>query len=73
MTQSNIPFPMPDDPPPPQPAQGESRARQIFLSASPVTQTLIRSVLAEEREVQHLLRRPEIHRNILEHVKQEVK
>lgn len=63
---------MPDDPTIAAPSQGESRARQIFLAADPKTQILIRAILAEEREVQHLQRRPDIHRNILDILKREV-
>ncbi len=48
-------------------------AKEIFNSADATTQELIKAILVEEREVQHLRRRPDIHRNILDTLKRTVK
>ena len=51
-----------------QPA-GETRSREEFLKASEEIRELIKSVLQEERQVMHMRTRPDIHKNILQHVK----
>jgi len=50
-------------PPPP------SAAKQIFGKASPEHQQLIREILREERDVQHLQRRDNIHTRLYEHIR----
>jgi len=48
-------------------------ARSIFMRASPAIQDLIRSILREERDVQHLSRRSDIHARIYEHIRRLIK
>lgn len=48
-------------------------AQELFKSAPPEYQALIRDVLKEEREVMHLRRRTDIHQKIYEHVKRVIK
>ena len=50
-----------------------SRAIQIFGSATDEQQKLIKQILSDEREVQHLQRRPDIHANIYDHVRRLIK
>jgi hypothetical protein len=52
-----------------QPAPSPTRAQQIFKAAREEIQMLIRRVLQEEREVQHLRRRSDIHQRLYEHVR----
>lgn len=40
-----------------------------FLKASEEIRDLIKSILQEERQVMHMKTRPDIHKNILQHVK----
>lgn len=42
------------------------------MAADPTTQDLIKEILQQEREVQHLRRRPDIHKNILDILKRTV-
>jgi hypothetical protein len=51
----------------------KSVARLIFANASPEVQTLIREILREERDVQHLSRRSDIHARIYDHVRRLIK
>jgi hypothetical protein len=51
-----------------QPA-GETRSREEFQKAPEEIRELIKSVLQEERQVMHMRTRPDIHKNILLHVK----
>lgn len=50
-----------------------TRAQEIFKSATPEYQTLIRDVLKEERDVMHLKRRSDIHQRIYDHIKRVIK
>ena len=50
-----------------------THAQEIFKSASPDYQALIKDVLKEERDVMHLKRRSDIHTRIFEHVKRVIK
>jgi hypothetical protein len=49
------------------PAETQSRAE--FQKAPEEVRELIKAVLSEERAVMHMRTRPEIHKNILLHVK----
>ena len=51
----------------------KSNARDVFSTAPPHVQTLIREILREERDVQHLRRRSDIHQRIYEHIKRIIK
>lgn len=55
---------MPEDPPPPPEAPEYTRSQRLFLDAPEEHKKLVRDILVEEREVMHLLRRPEIHQKI---------
>jgi hypothetical protein len=50
-----------------------TRAQEIFKSAQPEYQTLIRDILKEERDVMHLKRRNDILTRLYEHVKRVIK
>lgn len=50
-----------------------TRAQELFKSANPLCQALIRDCLREERDVMHLKRRSDIHQRIYEHVKRVIK
>lgn len=57
-----------------QKAPGPSeRVRSIFQSASEEHQKLIREILKEERDVQHMTRRSEIHTKIYDHIRRLIK
>ncbi len=47
-------------------------AKEIYLATDSTTQELIKAILQQEREVQHLKRRPDIHINILDILKRTV-
>jgi len=49
------------------------RVKAIFQSASKEHQDLIRDILKEERDVQHMTRRSEIHTKIYDHVRRLIK
>ena len=51
----------------------QSRAKEIFSKASPEHQTLIRDILREEREVQHLKKKSDIHVKIYDHIRRIIK
>lgn len=51
----------------------QSRAKEIFTSVRPEVQNLIREVLREERDVQHLTRRSDIHARIYDHIRRLIK
>lgn len=50
-----------------------SNARELFKSADPEIQGVIREILREERDVQHLQRRSDIHNRIYEHIRRLIK
>jgi hypothetical protein len=54
------------------PSPTANPAREIFNAADAMTKELIKAVLQQEREVQHLKRRPDIHKNILDILKRTV-
>jgi len=62
---------MPDSNPIPDPSQ-YTRSQQLFLAAPEEYQKLVRDILKEEREVMHLLRRPEIHQKIVTLVRRHI-
>ena len=49
-----------------------TRSQQLFLDAPEGFQKLVRDILKEEREVMHLLRRPEIHQKIVNLVRRHI-
>lgn len=49
------------------------KAKEIFSAAQPDIQTLIREVLREERDVQHMKTKSEIHVKIYEHIRRIIK
>lgn len=49
------------------------RVRSIFQGASEDNQKLIREILKEERDVQHMTRRQDIHNKIYDHVRRLIK
>ncbi len=51
------------------PPAGETRSRAEFQKAPPEIKELVKAVLSEERQVMHMRTRPDIHKNILTHVK----
>jgi hypothetical protein len=53
----------------PKPTLEETRSREEFAKAPEEIRELIKSVLQEERQVMHMRTRPDIHKNILQHVK----
>jgi hypothetical protein len=50
-----------------------SQAKEVFSSASPENQGLIKEILREERDVQHLQRRSDIHARIYDHIRRLIK
>lgn len=56
-----------------QKSRSMTRAQEIFKTALPEYQTLIRDALKEERDVMHLRRRSDIHQRLYEHIKRIVK
>lgn len=55
---------MPEETEPPSEAPQYTRSQRLFLDAPEEHKKLVRDILVEEREVMHLLRRPEIHQKI---------
>jgi hypothetical protein len=49
-----------------------TRSQKLFLDAPEEYQKLVRDILREEREVMHLLRRPEIHQKIVNLVRRHI-
>ena len=49
------------------------RVKGIFQSASEAHQKLIREILKDERDVQHMSRRSDIHNKIYDHVRRLIK
>ena len=49
------------------------RSKEIFLSASDEIQELIKDVLSQEREVQHMKNRSKIHINLYDLVRKKIK
>jgi hypothetical protein len=62
---------MPESDPTPDPGK-YTRSQQLFLDAPEEYQKLVRDILKEEREVMHLLRRPEIHQKIVNLVRRHI-
>ena len=62
---------MPESDTTPDPGQ-YTRSQQLFLDAPEEYQKLARDILKEEREVMHLLRRPEIHQKIVNLVRRHI-
>ena len=56
-----------------QDSKNQTSAKQIFSKASPEHQDLIREILREERDVQHLKRRSDIHTRLYEHIRRLIK
>jgi hypothetical protein len=56
-----------------QDSKNQANAKQIFSKASPEHQDLIREILREERDVQHLKRRSDIHTRLYEHIRRLIK
>jgi hypothetical protein len=56
-------------------AQTQSRAKEIFAAASPENQGLIKEILREERDVQHLASRQGsgIHTRLYDHIRRLIK
>lgn len=50
-----------------------TRAQEIFKSAKPEYQALLRDILKEEREVMHLRRRSDIHQRLYDHIQRAIK
>ena len=53
--------------------ESQATAKQVFSKASPEHQDLIREILREERDVQHLKRRSDIHTRLYEHIRRLIK
>jgi hypothetical protein len=53
--------------------QTKAKAKEIFSSASAQNQGLIKEILREERDVQHLQRRSDIHARIYDHIRRLIK
>jgi hypothetical protein len=51
----------------------QTTAKQVFSKATPEHQDLIREILREERDVQHLKRRSDIHTRLYEHIRRLIK
>ena len=51
------------------PTKEETASREEFQKAPEPIRELIKAVLQEERQVMHMRTRPDIHKNILQHVK----
>lgn len=60
-------------PPLDEPTKKLTRAQEIFKSAKPEYQTLIRDILKEERDVMYFKRRHEIHQRLYEHIRRVIK
>lgn len=56
-------------PPEKSPAKEETASREEFQKAPEPIRELVKAVLQEERQVMHMKTRPDIHKNILQHVK----
>ncbi len=50
-----------------------TRAQEVFKSAKPEYQALIRDILKEERDVMHLKRRSDIHQRLYDHIRRVIK
>jgi hypothetical protein len=57
----------------PNAAGPSSRSKEIFYSTLEENQELIKAILKDERDLQHMKKRPEIHSKIYDHVKRLVK
>ena len=51
----------------------QSRAKQVFSTAKPEHQALIKDILREEREVINMRRRSDIHTRLYEHIRRLIK
>jgi hypothetical protein len=56
----------------PTPAPSEARSKRIFKAADSITQKLIRELLNTERGVMHMKRRDDIHKDLVQIVKNQV-
>ena len=56
-----------------QDTQSRAPAREIFMKTAPEIQEIIRSALREERDVQHLKKKTEIHVKLYEHIRRIIK
>jgi len=54
------------------PAFTETKSQQIFKTADATTQTLIKALLNTERNVMHMKRRDDIHKDLVQIVKTQV-
>lgn len=50
-----------------------TKAQELFMAAPEELKSLIREVLGEERDVQHLQRRSDIHARIYDHIRRIIK
>ena len=50
-----------------------TRAQQLFKDSPEELKNLIKDLLEEERKVMHKQRRPNIHQNIYDHVKRQIR
>jgi hypothetical protein len=52
--------------------QNLTRSQKLFLQAPDEIQKLLRDILKEEREVMHMIKRPEIHQKIVNLVRRHI-
>jgi hypothetical protein len=52
--------------------QNLTRSQKLFLQSPEEIQKLLRDILKEEREVMHMLKRPEIHQKIVNLVRRHI-
>ncbi len=55
------------------PTKTLTRAQEIFKSAKPEYQTLIRDILKDERDVMYMGRRSDIYQRLYEHIRRVIK
>lgn len=53
-------------------APSEMRSKQIFKAANPTTQKLLKELLNTERGVMHMKRRDDIHKDLVQIVKNHI-
>ena len=58
--------------PTPTPTPTETKSQQIFKAADATTQKLVKSLLNTERNVMHMKRRDDIHKDLVQIVKTQV-
>jgi hypothetical protein len=54
------------------PTPTETKSQQIFKTAAPTTQKLIKAILNTERGVMHMRRRDDIHKDLVQIIKTHV-